>query len=247
MTSPVIGITTFSLEVPRPRSATNKAYTNAVSEALGAPILIPIGVDEDTLERIYSLLDGLLLPGGDDMSPKRYGEAPNPNLGEVDPERDELELRLAKWALEDGLPLLGICRGMQVLSVLGGGTLYQDLPTQQETSLSHDVPGFGREHLAHAISLEPGSRLARIMGCTVAQVNSFHHQGIRDMPSGFAVSARSSDGLVEGMEIPGDRFAVGVQCHPEEIWNKTAPEFAKLFTAFVEAAKDQSLSLKSSA
>jgi putative glutamine amidotransferase len=225
----------------------NQNYVDAVLAAGGAPVCIPVGLDDESLDRVYATFDGLLLPGGDDVAPRRYGGKPNAYLGDVDEARDELELALTTRAFDDDLPMLGICRGIQVLAVAAGGTLYQDLPTEFPAHVPHEVREFGRNHLAHAITLEAGSRLAAALGCTVARVNSFHHQAIQDMPDGFMVSARSADGLVEGIEATGDRFAVGVQCHPEELWSSTAPEFSRLFEAFVDAARQRSLDLRSSA
>ena len=225
----------------------NQKYVEAVLAAGGAPICIPLGLDDESLDRVYTMIDGLLVPGGDDVAPRRYGGTPNAYLGDVDEARDELELALTTRAFHDDLPVLGICRGIQVLAVAAGGTLYQDLPTEFLGRVRHEVREFGRNHLAHSITLEAGSRLAAALGCTVARVNSFHHQAVRDMPEGFVVSARSADGLVEGIEAAGDRFVVGVQCHPEELWSSTAPEFSRLFEAFVDAARQRSLDLRSSA
>ena len=213
----------------------------------GAPVCIPVGLHDESLDRVYATIDGLLLPGGDDVAPWRYGGKTSAFLGDVDEARDELELALTTRALNDDLPVLGICRGIQVLAVAAGGTLYQDLPTELPGHVHYEVRGFGRKHLAHTITLAAGSRLASALGCTVARVNSFHHQAIRDMPEGFVVSARSADGLVEGIEATGDQFVVGVQCHPEELWSSTAPEFARLFEAFVDAANRRRLDLRSSA
>ena len=225
----------------------NQQYVDAVLAAGGAPVCIPVGLDDESVDRVYATIDGLLLPGGDDVAPSRYGGKPNAYLGDVDEARDELELALTTRAFDDDLPVLGICRGIQVLAVAAGGTLYQDLPTEFPGPVRHEVREFGRKHLAHTITLEAGSRLATALGCTVARVNSFHHQAIRDMPDGFVASARSADGLVEGIEATGDRFVVGVQCHPEELWSATAPEFARLFKAFVDAARQRRLDLRSSA
>jgi putative glutamine amidotransferase len=236
MTRPVIGITSFSLEASGRRSAVNQQYIDAVVAAGGVAICIPLGLDQEGLDRIYSLLDGLLLPGGEDVAPARYGEQPHPKLGAVHEERDELELRLATRALEDGLPILGICRGIQVLAVAAGGTLYQDLPSQWGSEVRHHVREFGRDYLAHTITLERRSHFAGAISSTTARVNTFHHQAVKDMPGGFRISARSSDGLVEAIEARDERFVMGVQCHPEEVWRTTAPELARLFVAFVHAA-----------
>jgi putative glutamine amidotransferase len=241
---PLVGITSFSLEVPCKRSAVNQQYVDAIVAAGGAPMCIPVGLDEESIERVYGILDALLLPGGDDVAPDRYGEQQHGKLGPVDPARDDLELALVNRALDDNLPLLGICRGIQLLAVAAGGTLYQDLPSQRPSKVRHEVREFGRDHLAHAVRLNSNSRLARAMGCATARVNSFHHQALRDVPPGFVVTAESEDGLVEAIESPARRFAVGVQCHPEEMWSTSAPEFGKLFEAFVDSARETPIALR---
>jgi putative glutamine amidotransferase len=213
-----------------------QSYVDAIEAAGGAPVGIPMGLSGSSLERIYSVLDGVLLPGGDDVAPERYGQVPHPQLGEVDGNRDELEITIARWAMRDDKPLLGICRGIQVLAVAAGGTLYQDLPSEWEGDFSHNVRDFGPDFLSHAIEVEDGSVLFQTIGRQVVEVNSFHHQAVRDVPQGFIVSARSTDGVVEGIEASELKFAVGVQCHPEHIWKTTAPDFRGLFESFVAAA-----------
>jgi putative glutamine amidotransferase len=241
MPKPVIGLTCQLFPEPLPRSSVNQQYVDAVAAAGGAPLLIPIGLDREALDRIYGLLDAVLLPGGDDVAPRWYGQQPHPKLGVVSEARDSLELEVASLALRDGLPLLGICRGVQVLAVAKGGNLWQDVPSEYEAALSHDIREHGRDHLCHEIDVEPGSRLQKAIGCTTATVNSFHHQAVRDVPEGFWVTARAGDGIIEAIESRDERFVVGVQCHPEGMWRTTAPEFAGLFEAFVEAARANSL------
>src|SRR5579884_4218080 len=245
---PLIGITAFSTTAPSTkttpwdmqRSAVNQQYVAAIAGAGAAPVVIPIGLTKHALRSIYEELDGLLLPGGDDVSPTRYGHQPHPNLGTVDDARDELEITLAGWALRDNLPVLGICRGIQVLAVAAGSTLYQDLPDQLPHSSSHDVRAHGRDHLAHGIRIQPGSHLSNALGVEHVRVNTFHHQAVLDVPEGFSVTARADDGIVEGIEAHSLDFAVGIQCHPEGIWQTTAPEFARLFQSFVQAAARRS-------
>lgn len=237
MSKPIIGLTCQVFPEPLERSSVNQQYVDAVIAAGGAPVLVPIGLDADGIDRVYDLLDGLLLPGGDDVSPARYGQAPHERLGAVSELRDALELHVATRALHDGLPILGICRGIQVLAVAAGGSLWQDVPSQYESQLSHDVRDHGRDHLCHEIAIESGSRLREAIGAPASTVNSFHHQAVRDVPEGFWVTARSRDGIVEAIESRDGSFAVGVQCHPEGMWRTTAPEFAGLFSAFIEAAR----------
>ncbi len=244
MPKPIIGLTCQLFPEPLPRSSVNQQYVDAVVAAGGAPLLIPMGLDEESLDRIYRLIDGVLLPGGDDVSPKLYGEHPHPALGAVSAARDALELEIATRALAEGLPILGICRGVQLLAVAAGGTLWQDVPSQYESTLGHDVREHGRDHLCHEIEVVEGSRLQAAIGSTRATVNSFHHQAVRDLPKRFRVTARAGDGIIEAIETDDDRFVLGVQCHPEGMWRTTAPEFAGLFEAFVEAAQARSLSLQ---
>lgn len=234
--TPIIGLTCYADNNTSPRSAVGQAYIDAVVAAGGAPICIPLGLDTASLRAVYQTLDGVLLPGGDDVAPARYGQDPHPKLGAVDENRDELELTLANWALRDDLPLLGICRGVQVLAVAAGGSLYQDLAAQLEMPDAHSGRGRARDALTHEIDIARESKLAEMVGDGAVGVNSFHHQAIRDVPDGFTVSARAADGIIEGIESPGHYFVVGIQCHPEGIWQTTGPRFTGLFRGFVVAA-----------
>jgi putative glutamine amidotransferase len=238
MTKPRIGITCHAHEGQILRSAVGQQYIDAIIAAGGAPIALPIGLETDALDAVYEVLDGLLLPGGDDVSPKRYGHRRHPMLGLVDDARDELELDAARRALAGDLPILGICRGMQVLAVAAGGTLYQDIPSEIDAFLDHDVREHGRDHLCHELLVEPNSRLATVLGTTSTHVNSLHHQSVRRVPDGFTVSARAGDGVVEAIESPAHRYVVAVQCHPEGMWRTSAPQFSGLFRSFVQAAAE---------
>ncbi|MGI8828020.1 MAG: gamma-glutamyl-gamma-aminobutyrate hydrolase family protein [Chloroflexota bacterium] len=241
MFRPLIGITSFQLELPFLRSAVNQSYIDAILMAGGTPSCIPVGLDFESMQHVYSLMDGLLLPGGDDVAPERYGQDRHPSLGLVHHARDELELSLTQRALADGMPVLGICRGMQVIAVTAGGTLYQDLPSQLPTEVDHEVREFGRDHLAHTIWIEPGSRFAEAVSGTRLGVNSFHHQALVGAPPGFVVTARAPDGMIEAIEPSDDRYILGVQCHPEECWKTTSPESKGLFESFVRAAQEHKL------
>jgi putative glutamine amidotransferase len=220
-----------------------QSYCRAVALAGGAPALIPLDLGIDAWRSIYRRLDGLLLPGGVDLDPALYGEEPHPKLGKVNAPLDEAELVLARWALADGMPLLGVCRGIQTLNVAAGGTLYQDLPSQYASALAHScsAPDYPRTHRAHAVHVQPDSRLANILSAQETMVNSRHHQAVKDLGAGLIVSARAPDGVIEGIEAAGNRrgenggFAVGIQWHPESL-AADDPQMLALFEALVHAA-----------
>ena len=244
---PLIGVTTQTLQsidgIPAelPKSwVMNQRYARAVITAGGAPVLIPLLSDEpDTLRNIYEHLDGLLIPGGVDMDPETYNTAPHELLGRLDEPRDTTELMLTRWALADKKPFLGLCRGIQVLSVALGGTLWQDLTTERPGPIKHDwfpTAGISREKIVHPVDIQAHTRLSKAMGVGETPVNSMHHQGIRELGRGLIPSAIAPDGLVEGAELPGDQFAVAVQWHPE-VFPPGAPSVGELFGAFVKAAE----------
>jgi len=220
-----------------PIFAQNRTYVEAVTTAGGAPVLIPLNLDEGALRAIYEQLDGLLLAGGEDLHPKHYGEAVHEKCGQSDEARDAVELTLAGWALAEGLPILAICRGIQVLNVATGGTLYQDIASQVPGSLKHDCwPDYARNYLAHQVTVNGDSRLAAIMGQSRVGVNSTHHQAVKDLAPSFRVVSRATDGLIEAIEGHDHPFALGVQWHPEELV-EDAPPMRRLFEEFVSAAR----------
>lgn len=248
-TRPLIGIPTQSLHslhgVPAtlPASfAMSDRYIRTVAEAGGVPVMVPLVADDEATTRaIYDALDGLLLPGGADLDPASYGQARRPLCDRSDPPRDALELLLVRWACEDRKPLLGICRGLQILNVAAGGTLYQDVAAELAGAAKHDYfPGQGhpRDHLAHDVRLgDAPSRLREIVGAPTLRVNSLHHQGIDRLGRGLVATAVTADGLVEAAERPlaDDHFAVAVQWHPEALY-ATDASARGLFAAFIEAA-----------
>ena len=243
---PLIGITTQTLQaiddIPAdlPLSwVMNQRYAHAVVAAGGVPVLVPLLDDDEILRAIFDRVDGLLLPGGVDLDPATYRAARQPKLGRVDPARDATELRLTRRALAEGKPLLGLCRGLQVISVACGGTLWQDLATDRPDSAKHDYmpnEGWPRDHLAHQVTVRRGTRLAHALGAETIAVNSMHHQGVNELGRGLVASAVAQDGLIEGVETDSAGFAVGVQWHPE-VFTGGASAVGRLFDDFVAEAR----------
>lgn len=240
MKRPLIGITAYNYVKPTSGWRYDVCYGKnaaAVEAAGGLPVLIPSMVSADTLRQTYERLDGVLLPGGGDIDPARYDTQPNATLMEVSQERDEMEISLAQWAVEDDLPVFGICRGIQLLNVALGGSLVQDIPTHRSTELRHNIhyPEEPRDLLLHDVSVEADSRLASILGDTTVTVNSLHHQAIDTVAPHTTVTAQASDGIIEGLEMQDKTFVLAVQWHPEDLVAND-DRMRNLFTAFVDAA-----------
>ena len=237
MSLPLIGLPTLAIPPgPKPaRFGINQSYVRALVNAGCAPVLIPLLEEEDRLRAIYGRLDGMVFPGGADVAPGEYGEEPIGNLNVVEAARDRTELILARWASEADLPILGICRGQQLLNVALGGSLYQDLRAQGATPVEHsDADGRARTDLVHRVRLDPQSRLAELLDETVVEVNSLHHQAIKRLAGPLRISGRSDDGVIEAVESDDHRFLIAVQWHPEEI--DELPWVRRLFSAFATAA-----------
>lgn len=209
-------------------------YFESVQNAGAIPVLLPFCQTEAEAAEVLDRADGLLLTGGNDLDPQWYGEQPHPRNGEVTPERDISELMLTRVALQRDLPILGICRGHQVLAAACGGTLWQDIPSQVPGAIKHDQKG-PRWYRSHQVTIQPGTKLGGWLG-TSRQVNSFHHQAVKDLPPGFVASATAPDGINEAMEHPGHRFLVSVQWHPENFVGRS-DNFDRLFAAFVAACR----------
>jgi putative glutamine amidotransferase len=242
MPQPVIALTATT-EVIRDvlRTRLNAAYTEAACAVGLRPYILPVlrAVDADAM---LEGLDGLLLTGGEDVAPARYGARPHPALGDVHVVRDEFEVALVRAARARGLPTFAICRGMQIANVALGGTLVQDLPAEWPDALPHES-GRGRGDRTHDVAVAAGSRLARVCGATTISVNSMHHQALARVADGLAATAHASDGVIEGVEWIGDDWwMLGVQWHPEELLDTPEPWDRALFSAFAEAARDRALS-----
>ncbi len=238
MPAPLIGITasrTLS-SANLPLSAVTEAYVQAVRRAGGLPVLIPVGLAREDLPRLRETLAGVLLSGGGDIHPGRYNGSFHPRVNGVDEERDELEIVLLRLAAETGWPFLGVCRGIQVINVALGGSLYADLDGLLPGALRHDLyPNHPRDLIAHPVSIQSGCLLARIVGGEELEVNSLHHQGIERLAGGLEALAFAPDGLIEAVQLKGHPFGLGVQWHPE--WLPGSPAQQAIFAAFVEAAR----------
>ena len=209
-------------------------YVKSVERAGGEPLVLSITDDPaSVLDRV----DGILLTGGLDVDPSLYGQAAHPTT-EPAPDRDRFEIPLSRTAVDRGVPLLAICRGVQVLNVAAGGTLVQDIPSAMPSDLPHSID-MPKDRLAHEVRITEGSRLSAALGpgnpLETCSVNSRHHQAVGEIAPEFVASAESPDGIVEAIERPGAAFCIGVQWHPENFWR--TGEFSGLFEAFVEAAR----------
>ena len=209
-------------------------YLEGLKEAGGVPIILPLTADGTDIARLVDLCDGFLFTGGQDVSPRLYGEAMKPTCGELCPARDAMEWELLRRSLERDKPILGICRGLQFLNVALGGTLYQDLPTEHPSELGHSMrPPYDRA--AHTARILPGTPLAALLQKTELGVNSCHHQAIKDLAPSLVEMARSTDDLIEAVYLPGRTFVWAVQWHPE--MSPQEESSRKIFEAFVRAAE----------
>lgn len=217
----------------RPQVLLYSAYIRALEAAGLAPVLLTPSHSARSVRALLDRCAGLVLSGGEDVDPRRYGEAPHPALGAVAPERDELEMTALAVAFRDGIPVLAICRGVQVLNVYHGGTLYQDIAAQRPTGIPHEQSAPWGER-SHRVRVHAGSKLRSIVETDTLQINSFHHQAIKDVAPGLEVTAVAEDGLIEGVEATAHPWVVGVQWHPErhEAHAADTDPDRRLFAAF---------------
>jgi putative glutamine amidotransferase len=236
MPKPLIGITTRNGKDAdgHPLTALQHTYTRAILQADGLPILIPSMLMEEDFLDLYSRVSGILFTGGGDVSLEYFNGSAHPRIGEVDQARDLTEISLMRAAVNDGKPILGICRGAQVMNVVFGGTLYTHIIDQLKGALDHDYPGDLRRVLVHPIRVDESTRSAEIFGETLLNVNSLHHQGLKDIAPGLLATGYAPDGLVEVVEIPSHPYAVSVQWHPE--WLTDQIPMQRLFKSFVDAS-----------
>jgi putative glutamine amidotransferase len=239
--APLIGVTTSMTVGKHPeRAHLNSAYLIAIQEAGGIPLPIPPQLEVPAQDEIFARCDGFLLTGGGDLDPAIFNEPPHPTLYEVAPARDRLEIALVRSALEMRKPLLAVCRGIQVLNVALGGSLFQDVASDPGTQIQHqqEKEGKPRDEPTHPVKIVAGSRLAQVLGTTELLVNSMHHQAVKALGRGLTPSAFAPDMIVEGVEPEDpdpDRFLLGVQWHPEELTRKD-PAARRLFRALADAS-----------
>ena len=235
---PVVGLTSRTMQLAgtgktRATETVTRSYVEAVERAGALAVLLP-NAEPARAPAYLDLIDGLLLTGGDDPHPRHFGEEPHPLIEAVDDRRDWFELAMVRAAHERGLPVLGLCRGVQMMNIALGGDIYQDIGSQTETTVRH-VQTRLDDGPWHEVEIDPGSRLAALLGGGRRPVNSFHHQSCRRLADGLRVSATAvGDGLIEAVEDPERDFFLGVQWHPELAGEAADP----LFAAFFEAARE---------
>ena len=227
-----IGITT---SVPHSSNSKifflNKSYINAIRDNGGMPIIIPTGGDLSVVKDYAQMLDGLLIPGGEDINPMFYNQQPNLNVKYMNIERDNFEAALIQEVVKLNKPILGICRGLQLINVAFGGTLIQDVPTQFKSEISHLQSGDILFEPTHLVVADDNSFIKKLLG-NKFYVNSFHHQAIDRLASGFKITAKAADGLPEAIECD-EKNILAVQWHPEELYIRF-PEFSNIFRSFIE-------------
>lgn len=233
---PIIGLTSscdntdnnYRIQLP-------ENYLSTIRHFGGIPVLLPVGASDEELELLIDLCDGLLLTGGNDIEPAMFREEKWSDSVETTPERDETEKKICDLAVARKLPMLGICRGHQMINVYFGGTLYQDIPTQLQTGENHRMEA-PYHRTSHNCLLTEGSPLRELSGRAVIGVNSHHHQSIKDIAPGFLSMGACEDGIIEAIWNPNEKFMWGVQWHPEKIWD-IEDASGKIFEAFIEACK----------
>lgn len=238
--APIIGIPGRSFRIERDVVhevfAVGQYYVRAVIDAGGVPLPVPpiVANNFGVIDRLYECCDGLLFSGGEDIHPRLYGEEPHPALGATSEDRDECDFHLLSRAKAERKPVLGICRGLQMTNIVCGGSLYQDLPSEGDCFKNHPFTGW--RELKHDLRIVSGSRLHGVLGCEAIKANSLHHQGIKNLGNELKAVAFSEDGLVEGIEaIDPEWYMMGVQCHPETLWQDVETSWQAYFQHFVRA------------
>lgn len=217
---PIIALTPYH-NTEKDEPYMRPAYLKAVRAAGGIPVILPLEADEEELAQLVDHVDGILFTGGPDVHPFYFGEETQRFCGNVSIKRDSMELALLRLAMERKKPILGICRGVQLINIGLGGDIYQDIPSQfkEDFPIAHTQP-FGYEIPSHTVKVAKGTLLAGIAGSDVLRVNSMHHQAVQNLAPGLAASGFAPGGLIEAVEMPGYPFLLGVQWHPEYLWER---------------------------
>jgi len=239
MPAPIIGITTGRIlsKTQVFEYTLSEMYVQAVLRAGGTPVILPSGADANQVAALLEIVDGILLTGGGDIDPAIFNGQPHPNVYGVDHERDFLEIELVRQASRSQTPFLGICRGIQVINVALGGTLYTDIGAQIPDSERHDYyPNIPRDKIAHHVKIQNGSQLRKLTGTAELAVNSLHHQGLEQVPAYLKPIAHSGDGMVEAVELRDHVFGLGVQWHPE--WLVESAGNQAIFRGLILAAEN---------
>jgi gamma-glutamyl-gamma-aminobutyrate hydrolase PuuD len=213
-----------------------RTYIEAVLESGGIPVVVPLMRDDSTIVKLLKSIDGIIFSGGGDFDPAYYHEKPVPQIGKINAPRDTFELRLIHLAAENNVPILGICRGLQLINIAFGGSLYQDIPTQyHDKSVPHRQKKPNNEP-SHSVIVEDSTVFSKMVGEKILMVNSAHHQAVIRLADGFTVSGKSADGIIEAMEkIDSAHWILGVQFHPEQLINKDKT-LLKIFQGFIDEA-----------
>jgi putative glutamine amidotransferase len=237
LSKPLIGLTTYRnfSEQGYPRFAVSEAYTSSLVSAGACPVLIPLGLPDEQVNELLDHLNGVLFTGGGDIAPQQYGQPAHPLIDEIDLDRDNVEIILIEQAIRKGLPFMGICRGLQIINVALGGDLYADILEQHPHALKHQYyPDYPREYLAHEVTIDHSSMMAKVFPHAKVPVNSLHHQGVRNLAPGLKPTAFAPDGIIEAFELSGHPFGLAVQWHPENLQKHQT--MRGLFRIFVEAS-----------
>jgi Predicted glutamine amidotransferases len=229
------GITLFTGVRSIEKESVNRAYLEAVYQNGGIPLVIPSILDNTVLEPLLKMCSGILFPGGLDVDPEFYGQEPDARLGEIDPLLDKVSFICAEYAFKKAMPVFGICRGMQLLNIAKGGTLYQDISLRDKTCILHNQR-FARSSLAHSVEIKRDTHLFNVLGTEKARVNTMHHQSVDVLGAGLTATAYAPDGVMEAFENE-DGSIIAVQWHPEEL-TKTAPVMNELFRHLIKRAAD---------
>ncbi|GIO22787.1 gamma-glutamyl-gamma-aminobutyrate hydrolase family protein [Oceanobacillus sp. J11TS1] len=233
---PIIGVTA-SMEVDGMEYKMNLRNIRAIEQTGGIPVILPYYHDYQDIEALLDKIDGLYLPGGYDIDPSLFGDSPHPKLGIIIPERDRLENEVISYFLDKDKPILGVCRGCQILNVVTGGTMYQDLDTQYTGQLIQHTQKAAFHHRSHSVNITPSSLLGNLVQATEIKVNSFHHQANRTLGKDFMISAVAADGVMEAFESKIHRFVLGVQWHPEGLVNLSDDRSLAIYQGFIQACK----------